>query len=59
MNVEAMAEEDLAQYIDEDQGRNRPKEEKTTSSLLTCIIIKSKCQGHGCNLIWAASRAYK
>jgi hypothetical protein len=32
---------------------------KTTSSLLTRIIIKSKCQWHGCNLIRAASRAYK
>jgi hypothetical protein len=30
MNVEAMAEEASAQYIDEDQGRNRPKEERTT-----------------------------
>jgi hypothetical protein len=59
MNAEAMVEEASARYIDEDQGRNRPKEEKTTSSLLTHIIIKRKCQGHGCNLIRATSRAYK
>jgi hypothetical protein len=33
--------------------------EKTTLSLITRIMIKSKCQGHGCNLIRATSRAYK
>jgi hypothetical protein len=30
MNAEAMAKEASARYIDEDQGRNRPKEERTT-----------------------------
>jgi hypothetical protein len=59
MNAEAMDKGALAWYDSKDEERNRPKGEKTTSSLLTRIIIKSKCQGHGCNLIWVVSRAYK
>jgi hypothetical protein len=45
MNVEAMAKGALAWYDSKHEGRNRPKGEKTTSSLITRIIIKSKCQG--------------
>jgi hypothetical protein len=48
-----------AWYNSKDEGRNRPKGEKTTLSLLTRIMMNNKCQGHGCNLIRAASRAYK
>jgi hypothetical protein len=48
---EAMARGASAWYDSKDEGRNRLKGEKTTSSLLTRIIIKSKCQGHGYNLI--------
>jgi hypothetical protein len=59
MNVEAMAKGASAWYDSKDEGWNRPKGEKTTSSLITRIIIKSKWQGHGCNLIWAMSRDYK
>jgi hypothetical protein len=59
MNTEAMAKGALAWYDSKDEGRNRLKREKTTSSLLIRIIIKSKCQGHECNLIRAAFRAYK
>jgi hypothetical protein len=59
MNAEAMAKGASAWYDSKHEGRNRPKGEKTTSSLLTHIMIKSKCQGHECNLIRAASRAYK
>jgi hypothetical protein len=59
MDAEAMAKGSSAWYDSKDEGQNRPKGEKTTSSLLTRIIIKSKCQGYGCNLIWATSRAYK
>jgi hypothetical protein len=59
MSAEAMAKRTSAWYDSKDEGRNRLKGEKTTSSLLTRIIIKSKCQGHGYNLIRAASRAYK
>jgi hypothetical protein len=59
MNAEAMAKGASTWYDSKDEGRNRPKGEKTTSSLLTRIIIKSKCQGYGCNLIRAVSRAYK
>jgi hypothetical protein len=43
MNAEAIAKGALAWYDSKDEGRNRPKGEKTTSSLLTGIIIKSKC----------------
>jgi hypothetical protein len=42
-----------------DGRRNRPKGEKTTQSLITCIITKSKCQGYECNLIRDVSRTYK
>jgi hypothetical protein len=56
---EAMANGALALYDSKHEGRNRPKGKKTTSSLITHIMVKSKCQGHGCNLIRAASRAYK
>jgi hypothetical protein len=59
MNAEAMDRGASAWSDSKDEGRNRLKGEMTTSSLLTRIIIKSKCQGHGCNLMWAASRAYK
>jgi hypothetical protein len=59
MNAEAMTKGASAWYHSKDEGRNAPKGEKTTSSLLTRIIIKSKCQGHGCNLIRATSCAYK
>jgi hypothetical protein len=59
INAEAMAKGASAWYDSKDEGWNRPKGEKTTLSLLTRIIIKSRCQGHGCNLIRAASRAYK
>lgn len=59
INAEAMTKGASAWYDSKDEGRNRSKGEKTISSLLTRIIIKSKCQGHGCNLIRAASRAYK
>ena len=59
MDAEAMAKGASAWYDSKDEGRNRSKGEKTTQSLITRIIIKSKCQGHGCNLIRAASRAYK
>ena len=58
-DAEAMDEGASAQYDDEDQGQNRPKGEKTTQSLITRIMIKSKCQGHECNLIRAVPRAYK
>jgi hypothetical protein len=54
-----MAKGASAWYDSKDEGWNRPKGEKTTLSLLTRIIIKSRCQGHGCNLIRAVSRAYK
>jgi hypothetical protein len=54
-----MAKGASAWYGSKDEGWNRPKGEKTTSSLLTRIIIKSKCQGHRCNLIGATSCAYK
>jgi hypothetical protein len=54
-----MAKGASAWYNSKDEGRNRPKGKKTTSSLITRIIIKSKCYGHGCNLIRVASRAYK
>jgi hypothetical protein len=59
MNAEAMAKGASAWYDSKHEGRNRPKGEKTTSSLITCIMIKSKCQGHGCILIHDASHAYK
>jgi hypothetical protein len=59
MNAEAMAKGASSWYNSKDEGRNRPKGQNTTSSLLTRIMIKSKCQGHGCNLIRAASCAYK
>jgi hypothetical protein len=59
MNAEAMAKGALAWYDSKHEGRNQPKGEKTTSSLITRIMIKSTCQGHGCNLIRVASRVYK
>jgi hypothetical protein len=59
MNAEAMAKGASAWYDSKHEGRNRPKGEKTTSSLITRIMIKSTCQEHGCNLIRATSRAYK
>jgi hypothetical protein len=59
VNVEAMAKGAWTWYDIKHEGRNRPKGEKTTSSLITRIIIKSKCQGHECNLIRATSRVYK
>jgi hypothetical protein len=43
MNTEAMVKEASAWYDSKDEGRNRPKGEKTSLSLLTHIIIKSKC----------------
>jgi hypothetical protein len=43
MNAEAMAKGASAWYDSKHEGRNRPKGEKTTSSLLTHIMIKSKC----------------
>jgi hypothetical protein len=27
--------------------------------LIVCIMVKSRCQGQGCNLIRAASHSYK
>jgi hypothetical protein len=51
MNIKAMTKGASTWYDSKDEGRNRPKGEKTTSSVITRIIIKSKCQGHGCNLI--------
>jgi hypothetical protein len=59
MNAEAMAKGALTLYDSKYEGRNRPKGEKTNSSLITRIMIKSNCQGHGCNLIRAVSHAYK
>jgi hypothetical protein len=59
MNAEAMAKGASAWYDSKHEGWNRPKGKKTTSSLITSIMIKSKCQRHGCNLIRATSRAYK
>jgi hypothetical protein len=58
MDVEAMAKGASVWCDSEDEGRNRPKGEKTTQSLI-CIMIKSRYQGHECNLIRAAPRAYK
>jgi hypothetical protein len=54
-----MAKGASAWHVSEDEGRNQPKGEKTTYSLIVCIMIKSRCQGHECNLIRAASRSYK
>jgi hypothetical protein len=59
MNAEAMAKGASAWYDSKHEGQNRAKGEKTTSSLITRLMIKSKCQGHGCNLIEAASCVYK
>jgi hypothetical protein len=38
---------------------HRLKEEKTAKSLIVCIMIVISCQGHKCNFVQAASRAYK
>ena len=59
MDAEAMDKGASAWHVSEDEGRNRPKKEKTTQSLIVCIMINNRCQGHECNLIRAASRAYK
>jgi hypothetical protein len=57
--AEATTERASAWYYDKGEGRYRHKEEKTIWSLIVRIMIMISYQGHGCNFIRAASRAYK
>jgi hypothetical protein len=38
---------------------NRLKDEKAIQTPVDYHRITTKCKGHGCNFIWAVSRAYK
>jgi hypothetical protein len=38
---------------------NRLKDEKAIQTSVDYYRITTKCKGHGCNFIWAVSRAYK
>ena len=41
------------------QRVNRLKDEKAIQTSVDYYRITTKCKGHGCNFIWAVSRAYK
>ena len=57
--AEATTERASAWYYDKGEGRYRLKDEKTIQSLIVRIMIIISYKGHGCNFVWAKSRAYK
>jgi hypothetical protein len=57
--VEATIEGASAWWHAQDEGWHQLKGEKTTKSLIICIMIKISYQGHKCNFVQAMSRAYK
>jgi hypothetical protein len=59
MNAEAIAEELWLSMVTKTKDDADLKGEKTTQSLIICIMVTSRCQGHECNFVRATSRAYK
>jgi hypothetical protein len=54
-----MAEELRLNMVTKTKYDADQKGKNTTYSLMICVMIISKCQGHECNFTRAASHAYK